>query len=142
MPEKCQKNWRTNPVGNALLPLNQTKMFNWNKCHNQSFTDLSVVTQDEEQVRCPDYTVFGRVIITTVRKASVVTEDIEDVSGGDEAVTIHVTRTGRVVIRLMKTLREKLTRDAYRARKRLADRAVEVNAAIRAGMEAGGDSVA
>ena len=117
-------------------------MFNWNKSQNQSFTDLSVVTQDEEQVGRTDYTIFGRVIITTVRKASIVTENIEDISCGDETVTVHITRTRRVVIRLMKTLREKLTRDAYRARKRLADRAVEVNAAIRAGMETGGYGVA
>ena len=50
--------------------------------------------------------------------------------------------TGGVVVGLVKALREVLIWDADRSSDGLADRSVEVNAAVSTGMEAGSDGVA
>ena len=129
-------------MGMPSVPLNQTKMFNRNCIRIRSFANLSVIAEDEQQVGSTDHAVSVGVEITAVREAPVVSEHIQNVRGGDQAIAIDVSRTWGVVVRLMEALREVLSRDAGRARERLTDRSVEVDAAIGAGVVTGRDGVA
>ena len=108
----------------------------------RSFADLAVIAEDEEEVRSTDYTIIIGVVIPAVLKASVVSEDIQDVRCGDEAIAVDVSRTRGVVLRLVETLREVLIWDADRSSDGLADRSVEVEAVSRSSVTAGSDGVA
>jgi len=108
----------------------------------RSFADLAVIAEDEEEVGSSDYAITVGIVIPTVLQASVVSEDIQNVRCGDQAIAVDVSRTRGVVLRLVETLREVLIWDADRSSDGLADRSVKVEAVCRSSVEAGSDGVA
>jgi hypothetical protein len=141
MRPRCIKKVEGKPRWECPPSLNQTKCSNENR-QVTSIADLTVVTKDVQQVGSTDYAIPIRIVIPTVREAPVESEYIEDVRGGDQAIAIDVSGTGGVVVGLVKALREVLIWDADRSSDGLADRSVEVNAAVSTGMETGSDGVA